>query len=506
MKLKSAKLVNAMVLTGLLAVGTSHASITNQDTGQGYHPTFDAEGNMDDPPEWVAETLNEPTIDVTRSTGGSSNVTIRGRVFFNDRRNDGLFSTRLDKNGNPGTRCNTAGVRDDSTACSINWLAARYMVVDVIEVDEGYFAPTAWDCKKEDIVASVAIGQDGSFTATFPASDACDSDARAQTAIALRVRLRYCGDWCFSVNSDDNEPYALNYPGATPGAPLLVSGGQDITLGDMNFNPAGTPAGTATDITRAANYYASLVDTVLTLHRDNGIPFYKDEFGEIQYIYPSTESSTATTKSASRVVISNFEGSGWIKGDTSAHEYGHVTMLRAWDGDYGFDGVGISANDTSKAPSRQIAFKEAWAEFIVHAVMTETDGCARAKFDDNAKSTTNIGPLGALGEGASWRLNVTKSLCDWYDNRDEDDTTLAGAGDHFDASSLYSVWYNLRKMYTKASEYSGEGLWFCDYVDYYLDVRQSSAAVGVSKHNEYVDKVTDLIYNNNIACFMPAPN
>lgn len=496
-----------IALAALLCLGiniSAFAAIKNLDTGETYRPSVDEQGNLEEAPEWLNQDLahetQAPSLGSTLTT-----MTIHGRVFYNDRRQDGLFAARRTKTGAIGTRCNPSGQRDDGSACTTNWLGAQYMVVDVIERDEGFFAPTAWDCKNEDILASVAVSSDGSFSATIPVSDACDSDALSKTAIVLKVRMKYCGDWCFSVNIDNNTPYSLYYPGATPTAPLLVSGGQEIVLPDMNFNPGGTAAGTASDVTRAANYYASLVDTVLTVHRDNGIPFYKDAFGEIKYIYPSNDSSTATAKSATKVVISNFEGTGWINGDTPAHEYGHVMMLRAWDGDYGFDGVGISANDTTIAPSRQIAFKEAWAEFITHAVFTETDQCSRSGFDDNASK-----PLtGALGQGAQFRLNVTKALCDWYDTRDDNDLSLAGAGDHFAAADLYSVWYNLRQMYLKAddygADYSGEGLWFCDYVQYYLDVRKSTAAVGISSHNDYVSKITDLIYNNNIGCFMPSP-
>ena len=46
---------------------------------------------------------------------------------------------------------------------------------------------------------------------------------------------------------------------------------------------------------------------------------------------------------------------------------------------------------------------------------------------------------------------------------------------------------------------------FCDYVDYYLNVRKSAAEVGYASHAEYDVKIRDLIYNNNIACSMPTP-
>jgi hypothetical protein len=196
----------------------------------------------------------------------------------------------------------------------------------------------------------------------------------------------------------------------------------------------------------------------------------------------------------------------WVDGKTPAHEYGHIMMQRAWDGSYGFKGVGISAGDDEKAPSQQIAFKEAWAEFIARVVFQPTRGCDRPGFDDNANTKLN----GPLGEGAQWRDNIIKALCDWYNARDDDDTNLAGPGDHFTAEDIYSMWSNLRRMYVDADKYGGKfkdpGLWFCDYVQYYLDVRKSASVEGQSSHESYETKIRDLIYNNNIGCFMPAPS
>jgi hypothetical protein len=435
----------------------------------------------------------------------SSTVTVSGRVFYNDRRQDGLFAARRTPSGAVGTRCDPGGRRDDGTPCSLNWLGAQYMVVDVYERDEGYFAPTAWDCKHEDLQASATVGADGRFSVTFTPRDDCDSDDLDDYALVVKVRTRYCGEWCFSLNEEEDDPYALVHPGASASNPLLVERGDQVGLNDLFFHPASEAASSPGLHAKAANYYASLVDTILTVHRDNGIPFYEEEFGEIQYVFPSVWTSTATTKSASKVVIHLDEEAGWEDGKTSAHEYGHVMMLRAWEGDYGFDGIGISANDVEIAPSRQIAFKEAWAEFVARAVFPLTRGCDRAGFDDN--ETT---PLpGELGEGAQWRLNVTKALCDWYESRPDDDLGIPGPGDHFASGGLYSMWFNLRNMYLTAEQYggdyAGEGLWFCDYVDYYLEVRKSAAAVGAAAHDAYVSDLADLVYQNNIGCYLPSP-
>src|SRR6185295_7026501 len=97
-----------------------------------------------------AESGSDSVADVTQGVG--STMTIKGRVFFNDRRDHGLFSARKTQSGAAGTKCGSSGA-----GCTVNLLAAQYMVVDVIEVDRGYFAPTAWNCKAEEVLQSVAV-------------------------------------------------------------------------------------------------------------------------------------------------------------------------------------------------------------------------------------------------------------------------------------------------------------------------------------------------------------
>jgi hypothetical protein len=447
------------------------------------------------------------TVTSSKQVAGlAGTATISGQVVYNDRRNHGLFAARrnLDK-VTVGAKCGVDGLWPDGTSCATHWLAGQYMVVDIYERDKG-FGPLDVNCKDSEKIGSATVAYDGTFSATFSTTDACMHDSYAAPAITLSTRLKFCGtDWCFSLNSNDNNPYELYYPGASYLSPLLVHSGDNVALGAMAFQLAGTASTDINDYSIAANLYASLVDTVLTVNRDAAVPFYKTEFGELQYIYPSTETSTATTKSASRVV--DKVNTNWDDGLTPAHEYGHVTMLRAWDGDYGFVGVGISANDSEAAVSQQIAFKEAWAEFIAHSVFPLTNGCGLASFDLNANKP-GTATWGALGFGTWWRLNVTKALCDWSDTTPDDDLALAGTGDTFTAD-LYSMWFNLRRMFLDVSlyggDYSGVGLYFCDYVSYYLNVRKSTAAVGSVEHNAKVSSISNVIYNNNIGCFLPAP-
>ena len=497
----------------------------------------------------------------------STTATIHGSVFYNDQRTHGLFADRWDTHGKPGQQCLARGIPADcsatkqrlanlrldrrqqlqimgslqgaglaaaqeqlatiesqiaveearleecSSACGVvNWLAGKYMVVDVIERDEG-FPKTDSNCKKEDVLTSATVGFNGLFTATFSTQDACKTDKLDHAAIQLRVRLRFCNaSYCFSINKEKNNPYQLSTSRASASNPMTVKAGDNITMSPIYFNTASDPMQPNND-SIAANYYAAIVDTILTLHKESTIPFYKEEFGETQYLFPSNRSRTATALAPTEVAISTFQSQpdklggdfAWVDGKTPTHEYGHIVMQRAWDGSYGFDGVGISAGDSEKADSQQIAFKEAWAEFLTHVVFPSTRGCHRPSFDDNAKTPLN----GPLGQGTWWRGNIIKALCDWYDNTDDNDQNLAGPGDTFDDSNIYSMWYNLRRMYIDADKYGGKfknpGLWFCDYVRYYLDVRRSANAVGQASHDTYETKIRDLLYNNNIACFMTPP-
>ena len=160
-------------------------------------------------------------------------ATITGKVFYNDRRTFGHFSARRDKTDSPGQRCPKSGRRDDRTSCSTNLLGARYMVVDIIEIDQGFFGPTAWACKKEQIIGSATVKYDGSFTATVSTDDACKSDGLKVTQVKLSVRTRFCNDtWCISLRDDKRNVYALLHPGASATKPLKIKAGKTYEAGD----------------------------------------------------------------------------------------------------------------------------------------------------------------------------------------------------------------------------------------------------------------------------------
>lgn len=437
----------------------------------------------------------------TPGTSGDT-VTIAGRVFYNDRREYGLHSTRRDPDGRVGTPCGIDGVRADGGDCAVNHVGAYGMGVDVIERD-GSVSVWTEDCRTEERLTSATVSGDGTFVAVFVPTEACGGDTWSEPAITLRVRLRHCGeDACFSVNERLDDAYALYHPDANDTAPLLVEAGTTYQLSDMSFRAAGTDAAEATDIAVAANYHASLVDTVVSIHEEAGVPFLAEAFGEVQYVYPSDDTQSATTLSAGEVVLVQRED--WVEGGVVAHEYGHVLMLRAWGGDYGWDGVGLPWS-VSEALEPRLAFKEGWGNYVARAVFIETHGCASADFDDNTATPTT----GPSGEGSAWVTDVNKVLCDWYDTRDDDDPAMAGTGDRFEADDFLSVWSNLRGMYVSHDAYGGDpaaGLTLCDWVDYYLDVRQSSETVGGAGHDAYVAQIADLLYQNNVTCGLSSPS
>lgn len=434
--------------------------------------------------------------------GIATAVTVRGRIFYNDRRDRGRHDWRDDISGNTAEYCDRSGQRADGSSCSVNWVGLWHAMVDVYEIDDGYEASDPF-CERKERIARAFVHHDGSFSVTFDAADMCATDTHTQPAIALRVRLRYCNSstYCFSLNEAADDEYGLWLHNATVGDPRLVSSGGVEDLGNHGYYLNGTDPSVAEDHSIAANYYATLVDTVRTLHRQESIPFYYEDYGEVEYIYPSTATSSGTTKSASRVVIA--ARTDWIKGPLIAHEYGHVVHLRAWEDDaYGWDGIGASWSIDEWQTAR-LAFKEGWANFISRVVHATDQSCTHS-FDSNSDQPLD----GAVGHGDHWVRNVTKMLCDWNDAVRDNDASLSGPGDHFTAT-VRSTWYNLRRMWTHSSSYGGDraaGLDVCDYLDYYVNVRKSASAIGATNHRNYERTVADLTYQNQIHCDLPDPS
>lgn len=184
--------------------------------------------------------------------------------------------------------------------------------------------------------------------------------------------------------------------------------------------------------------------------------------------------------------------------------------------------------DSWSASSREYpyaAFIEGWANFVNRVVKTGTSGDCSGDFDGNLitpiysanpneRPNTNTDMTNPW-DGKSYARNVTKLLCDWYDEGvdNDDDPNMAGIGDHFTAI-LYSIWYNLSESGIRYNNDHladflatgiGPGLDMCEYIDYYLNDRKSVVNVGQATHDQYVIWLSELAYNNGMKCGLPRP-
>jgi hypothetical protein len=452
--------------------------------------------------------------------GASSEVsgfTISGALFYNDLRKVGHFDWRDDTEGNPGGE-----VAYSSTTDHRNYLGALDVVADFYEVDS-----TGWgsDCTKEEYLGSTTVGASGEFSKSFDISDDCSRDGNSNPDITVRFRLRFCNSTvrCFSVVDAGDDTYVLWHPDAYEDNPLEIGpSDHDITLGIGYFQ---TSYG---DIySRAANLYASMVEGTRVWHRENGVPFDPRGDGEVFVRYPASGTNVATTRNDHLIKVPAEDSDpstaeAWYVGKTIYHEYGHLLHMRAWDGttgdcgdcpggDYAMNQEDVS--DPSWRPTTQeypnSAFAEGWANFSQQVIKAYPEGCV--DFDDNldvpicsAAGPTLCANVTWPNAGKTFARNVTKLLCDWYDDRgyDDDDTNMNGSGDTF-TESLYTVWSTLDGMWSWTG--GDAGLQVCDFIDYYVNWRKRSTMVGASAHNAAEAAMADLAFNNGLRCGLPTP-
>ncbi|MBI4316861.1 MAG: hypothetical protein HY675_00105 [Chloroflexi bacterium] len=414
-------------------------------------------------------------------------ITVKGKLFYNDVREYGRWDLRTDMSGHKGS---ASGSDAEGTQ---NYLGALDVVADVYEID------SAW-CGGDDLVASATVGYDGSFSATFSASDSCAFDT-TDVEIGVKFRLRFCDSEtrCFSMRNEWGSTYELWWSGASSSNPIVMTKSGTRDLGSAVFQTSSKPADWDDDYSKAANHYASFVDATRAWHIDNDIPFRYDDYGELKGEFPTNETST-TTPNASKIRFADTKT--YSSSEATFHEYGHVIHMRAWNGttgdcgdcpggDYGRDGdEGNWSNTTLEYPNT--AFAEGFANF---AVRVSSGKITCAEYDTNR----DVSPVEG-SDGKSYARNVIKVLCDWYDDKNDDDPRYAGDGDYFEASDLYSVWYNLENMWDSSSSAErNAGLNICDYVDYYIWDRMAASKVG-SDHSWYEKTIISLIYQNNVDC------
>ena len=334
----------------------------------------------------------------------------------------------------------------------------------------------------------------------------------------MRFRLRFCNSdtVCFSVQDDKENVYQLWHHDANPDDPLEASSGM-YDLGNAVFQVSDGDS-----YSKAANNYAYMADVMWIWHFINSVPFDPRGDGELKVQYPSTEADDHGTAFTANDHLINLK-STWNYQSTVWHEYGHVVHRRAWNGTTGTcgdcPGDNYSRNDNDGWSGNEqeypaMAFKEGWAEFLKASTHNWPDQSCGSSFDNNESSNTKYWICNADAneypdstnnrvtypkDGKSYVRNVKKLLCDWYDDFsfNDDDSNMDGTGDSFSAS-LQSVWYNLDQMWDWVS--SRDGLTACDYIDYYLNGRKSTANIGSTKHDAYIKSISNIAYNNGMSC------
>lgn len=462
----------------------------------------------------TAPTAAAPDAPVAgRASALSSTVTVKGNIWYNDLRQYGRFEWRSGSGGAAGTQ------HDYDDGHRSNKLGLWDATVDLYEVDTA----SGTDCTATSYMGSTTVSADGSFSWTGTVSDNCAGEPLLmRLKVAAKISLRYCdsaGTRCFSVRDpgtvDDSEETQVfsrwhsdasaSSPRAVPLVVLPTGGNPVLTLADESFQSSSVD-GTLTDLdAQAANIFASMVDATRAFHVNDSVPFRYSDYGEVYAVYPTLRTTAGSTYNAHRFDLpAGGTGGGsrtptaWVSGNGVMHEYGHIIHFRAFDGagnntDYSYGGNSSWSASSKEYP--QSAFTEGWANFVVRATLdgqsssatTDPYGCT-GSYD----SSSWYGCSGAPCNDGHWYPgNVTRALCDWMDSAND---VSYGDGDHFAASSLYSMWYNLENMYDNATAAErSAGLDLCDWVDYYVNVRQGGSAT-------YQDLVTDLIWNNAITC------
>jgi hypothetical protein len=440
---------------------------------------------------------------ITRVPVSRNTVTIEGQLVYNDLREDGHYSWRYDEEGKQGA---------EATGKE-NYLGAYYVVADFYELDSVSKSLLHTNCKSEDYLGSVTLDRSGKYSFSSSATDNCDADKDTTPDIGVIYRLSFSNDDVFSFAVEDNKKdlYEGWDPHANPDNPLKG------TAGTHQLAVAKFETDTGDDYVKAVNNYAYLVDAILVWHYEGDVPFDPRNDKTVYVQFPSTEADNngiAYTGSDHRIYLQttwNYQSTVW-------HEYGHILHMRAWDGTTGSCGdcpggdMTRGGDDGWSGTSLEyphVAFKEGWAEFA-KAVVVNWPLKSCGSIDDNEDNwicsadpkeyPTVKNRVTYPDEGEAYVRNVKKLLCDWYDDRsyDDDDALMAGNGDKFTADTLYSVWYNFHTMWDWVS--SRKGLTICEYMDYYLNSRKSSSKVGSDEHDLYVTVISDLAYNNGIAC------
>jgi hypothetical protein len=449
-----------------------------------------------------------------------TDVTVSGRVFFDDWRDYGRFGLRKDKNGNPGVQHTMDGTSNDA-----NYLGLRDARISVYEVDANFGSGV--DCAATTLLATTVVNDDGSFAIKLPTIvDPCasDDDAPDTVSLAVKVSLEYCDDLrCFEVvPADSTSAWSLWLNGATNFGPAAAASNGKVALADAYFRDTTTLHSTDDIRAEAAIAFAGLVDVTRKFHVQNTWPGHVADYGEVVLEFPTNVATGVTSGTSSIKMKKDQNKNGW----TAMHEFGHIIDNRITD----FSANGWSPNDRqpcgtdlSKDPSstgyvldtatecdswgrtgeeeyKAKAYKEGFADFVVHVTLEGLGsaeapdalrlGCDNANYDDNTATFVDKVTSDEFGQryifgcsdgtcvdGAAYPTNVTRALCDWYDDRNDDDQQHTGAGDTV-THSLQAIHDNLFNTYNAigASQLQVSGITICDMVAQHLTTNSDRTA------------------------------
>ena len=136
----------------------------------------------------------------TLSHLAGAQITITGKLFYNDLRSTGRQDLKRDTLGNVGSR-----VPFDGSMTQENLLGAHKVVADFYEIDA--IDNALLGCESLDYLGASTIQHNGHFEFTIPANtvDSCSIESNVPLKIGIRYRLRLCNDLrCMSVINPQN--------------------------------------------------------------------------------------------------------------------------------------------------------------------------------------------------------------------------------------------------------------------------------------------------------------
>jgi hypothetical protein len=365
---------------------------------------------------------------------------IEGHLYYPDLRVLGHFSWRKNKDGSAGQRCSYS--QED---CIENSLGAWGVEVQALD-------------RNDHTLDSSYVRQDGSFSLSV----------EEEQEVQIVFFLSHCSaDTCFLFR-DAQEAYALAHP-----TKPFVRSGKGYVLEPMLFQPEGVEAGVPNNHAHAANHFASLMELAFLWHGVGGAPFFVDDFAPLSVILPTSLDTNGRTTGPSTIHIPE-NTTGWIKGNKIMHEYGHVLSLRAWEGEYWFDGDAFADWSATTPQEPHIAFKEGFANFVSRSSQT-TQGCL-GSFDEPAL-------LGDVEDGWLYPRNITQFLCDIYDYHQEGDENI-----HHPLSFFMEM---LEEILIRAKERGDKRLSVCTWVETWVERENLSDQMReeiyiLAEHNNFI--------------------